>query len=237
MDASSWILLGTAASIGLLHTVIGVDHTLPFVVLARSQRWGLRKLWLVTGLCGIGHVLSSVVIGAIGIGAGVGVERVTHWDTSRGGVAAWLLVSFGIAYAIWGIYRSQRGSSHTHPHVHEDGTTHVHEHDHLGRHLHVHGERTVKSLTVMGLMVVLVLGPCEPLIPLLAAPAFAQDWAAVAAILVAFGGVTVAAMLALVTVGWYGMRWSGLQHLERHMHTFAGVAIAASGLAITWLGI
>ena len=44
-------------------------------------------------------------------------------------------------------------------------------------------------------------------------------------------------MLALVTAGHVGLRWRGIGWLERHMHAFAGVAIAASGLAIQLLGI
>ena len=65
MDDASLILLGTAASIGFGHTLVGVDHSLPFVVLARSQQWSLKKTWAVTGLCGVAHVGSSVLIGSV----------------------------------------------------------------------------------------------------------------------------------------------------------------------------
>ena len=62
------VLLGTAASIGLVHTLLGVDHSLPFVALGRAQGWSLKRTLAVTFGCGLAHVLSSVLIGAIGIG-------------------------------------------------------------------------------------------------------------------------------------------------------------------------
>src|SRR5690606_14515834 len=126
----AWLyLLGTAATVGCLHTLVGVDHTLPFVVLARANRWHLAKLWSVTAGCGLLHVLSSVVIGAVGIGLGVALERLAWIEELRGNLAAWMLIGFGAAYAVWGLVRAKRGRRHNHAHVHEDGTVHHHEHN------------------------------------------------------------------------------------------------------------
>jgi nickel/cobalt transporter (NicO) family protein len=241
MTDANIILLGTAASIGLFHTLVGVDHTLPFIVLARSQKWSLRKLWWVTGLCGLGHLLSSVLIGTIGIGLGVALDRLEWLEATRGGLAARLLIGFGLAYMIWGLVKSARAHRHSHVHHHDDGTVHLHEHDHEQQHVHVHGEKrmttTAKTATVMGLFVVFILGPCEALIPMLLAPAFERSWFVVAGVVLTFGGATLATMLTVVTVGWYGMRWRGMAVLERHLHAVAGFAIAASGLAIELLGV
>ena len=56
------ILLSTAVGIAFIHTLIGIDHSLPFVVLARAQRWTMRRLMAVTALCGLGHVLGSILL-------------------------------------------------------------------------------------------------------------------------------------------------------------------------------
>ena len=61
METSLEVLLFSAASIGFVHTLIGIDHSLPFVVLGRARGWSLRKVWSITFLCGFGHVLSSVL--------------------------------------------------------------------------------------------------------------------------------------------------------------------------------
>ena len=65
------ILVGSAASIGLVHTLLGPDHYVPFVAMSRANRWTLRRTLWVTAFCGLGHVLGSVVLGVVGIAAGI----------------------------------------------------------------------------------------------------------------------------------------------------------------------
>jgi len=237
MDDSATILLGSAAAIGLVHTLVGIDHSLPFVLLARSQRWSLKRLWAVTALCGAAHVLSSVVIGTVGIAIGVGVSRLELFEESRGGIGAWLMIGFGLAYASWGLYHSLRGKRHTHSHLHENGTIHAHEHDHVSRHQHVHAGSKRSHLTALGLFIIFVFGPCEALIPLLLVPAYEQHWLVMTVLVAVFGVCTIGTMLVLVTLGHLGLKWRGFAFLDRHMHVIAGLTIAASGLAINLLGI
>ena len=61
----SQILLLTAASIAFLHTILGPDHYVVFTAMGKARGWSLSKTLRVTVLCGIGHVLSSVIIGAV----------------------------------------------------------------------------------------------------------------------------------------------------------------------------
>ena len=69
------MLLVTAASIGFLHTLLGPDHYIPFIVMAKAQKWSMTKTALITVLSGAGHVLSSVVLGFVGIAFGVAVSQ------------------------------------------------------------------------------------------------------------------------------------------------------------------
>jgi len=230
MEPTTTILLTTAASIGFFHTLVGVDHSLPFVVLARSQGWSLKKLLGITALCGVAHVASSVVIGAVGIAMGAAAGQLAWIESSRGELAARLLIGFGLAYMIWGLYRSRRGHVHSHEHLHGHGQSQSHDHH----------AAPGKGLTVLGLFVVFVLGPCEALIPMVMAPSVERSWWLVAAVVAVFGTATLLTMLAMVTLGFLGLHLTthGLQErLERYMHAAAGFAIAASGLAIELLGI
>ena len=41
-DSTVFVLLGTTASLAALHAVLGVDHSLPFIVLGRARGWSLK---------------------------------------------------------------------------------------------------------------------------------------------------------------------------------------------------
>jgi nickel/cobalt exporter len=259
------LLVATAAGVGLVHTLIGPDHYLPFVVLARARGWSARRTAAITLACGGAHVLSSLLLAAIGIALGAGVTRLTGVESLRGELAAWSLVAVGTVYAAWGLHRALRGNRHVHlgppplahAHAHERGAAHshaheaphAHEHAHgSGRdHGHAHGEAPrccasspaadgARSLTPWALFLVFVLGPCEPLIPLLMAPAAAGSLAGSAAVALAFGGATLIAMVATVSVGLTGARLLPLGPVERYTHALAGLAILVSGLGVALLG-
>ncbi len=132
------MLCWTAASIGFVHTILGPDHYLPFVAMARVGKWSLRKTLIITLLCGLGHVLSSVVVGFVGIGAGAALLTIEALEGARGSLAGWMMLAFGLVYFVWGVRRAIRNRPHSHFHVHDDGTTHHHEHVHAEEHLHVH---------------------------------------------------------------------------------------------------
>jgi len=233
------VLLGTAVAIAAGHTAIGVDHTLPFIALGRANMWSLRKVLAVTTLCGIGHVLSSVVLGAVGIGLGAALERMLSIETLRGSWAAWMLIGFGGLFVVRGLFNAVRRTPHVHEHAHIDGTTHSHGHDHLqAAHLHPHAAAAGKSPTaVWSLFIIFAFGPCEPLIPLVMAPAALHRWSWGALVTLVFGAVTIAVMLALVTVGHLGLSRVRLGMFERHAELLAGLAIAASGVAIQAFGL
>ena len=92
------LLSVTALSIGFLHTLLGPDHYLPFIVLSQAKSWSIRKTMIITFLCGIGHVLSSVILGIIGIAVGISVNKLVSIESFRGNIAAWLFIAFGLVY-------------------------------------------------------------------------------------------------------------------------------------------
>jgi len=236
MGSDIILLCGTAASIGFIHTLLGPDHYLPFIALARARSWSLSKTAWITSLCGIGHVLSSVVLGLLGAFLGIRLVQLAAFEAIRGSFAAWLLIGFGFAYLVWGIRRAWRDRPHRHLHVHQDFTVHVHTHRHHGEHAHVH-DRGSQALTPWVLFVIFVLGPCELLIPLLMYPAAEQGLASMFLVASVFGAVTVGTMLAVVLVGVWGVSALTLGRLEPYGHALAGATVLFSGLGIQVLGL
>jgi sulfite exporter TauE/SafE len=232
------ILLVSAVSIGFFHTVIGIDHSLPFVVMGRARGWSLKKVLGLTFLCGLGHVLSSVVLGMAGISLGVALEKLEWIEASRGDLAAWLLIIFGFAYAGWAVARKRRAQEHAHAH---DGVVHAHTHEgepgQGDSHHHHVSSQDAASMTAWSLFIIFVLGPCEPLIPLLMVPAAKSGAWGVTIISLAFGLTTIGTMLVVVTIGYVGLQIPTSRKLEEHVDTLAGLAIASSGLAIKFFGI
>ncbi|MGB5872148.1 MAG: sulfite exporter TauE/SafE family protein [Bacteroidota bacterium] len=237
MPSEISILLTAAATIGLIHTVLGPDHYLPFIVMARAGRWSLRKTMLITALCGVGHVLGSVLLGAVGIGLGIAISQLEALETIRGGFAAWVLIAFGLVYTIWGLRWAYRRKPHQHLHVHEDGTYHMHKHVHAKEHAHVHAHEGSARLTPWVLFTIFVLGPCESLIPVLMYPAAKSSLPGLILVVGTFAVATVLTMLTIVGIATVGARRISMKPLERYTHAIAGATICLSGLAIQFLGL
>jgi sulfite exporter TauE/SafE len=174
----------------------------------------------VTFVCGLGHVLSSIVIGAVGIGFGAAVGNLVAIEKTRGDIASYLLIAFGLAYGIWGLWRGRKGHGHIHLHG--------------GKHL---DSSNTRSVTFWTLFIVFVLGPCEPLIPLLMFPAISYNWYGVFLVTVVFGAATIATMSAIVYAGIKGLGSVKTGLMERYIHALAGGIIAVSGMAIRLFGI
>ena len=233
-----WILAGTAVTIGLVHTVIGPDHYLPFVVISRARGWSLRKTLFVSLLAGIGHILSSVVLGFLGIALGIAVTRLKGVESVRGEVAAWLFIGFGFAYFLWGVRRAWKNKPHAHAHLHAPGQSHDHVHTHGdNEHIHVHGEEQKLNITPWVLFTIFVFGPCEPLIPLVMYPAARHSMTGVVMVTGAFGLTTILTMLTIITLSSWGTSFIRLGKLERYSHALAGLVIFISGLGMRFLGL
>jgi sulfite exporter TauE/SafE len=236
MDNSITLLSVTAISLGFFHTLLGPDHYLPFIVISQAKKWSLRKTMWITFLCVLGHVLSSVVLGLIGIAVGISVTRLVHVESFRGNIAAWLFIAFGLVYMIISTRNLLRNRKHTHPHHHLDSDNHVHEHDHHKGHTHFHENDVVKT-TPWILFLIFVFGPCEPLIPILMYPAAKSNIAGSVIVSVLFSVVTIATMMSIVMVFKLGLNKIDLKPIEKYSHLIAGAMIFFSGLAIQFLGL
>jgi nickel/cobalt exporter len=237
MSNELWVLILAAASIGFFHTLFGPDHYLPFIVMSKSGQWSLRKTSLITFLCGLGHVLSSVLLGFVGVAFGIAVTKLEILESFRGNLAAWLLIAFGLVYFIWGARRAWRNKAHHHLHSHKNADDHEHSHSHHTGHVHAHVEKGKKSMTPWVLFTIFIFGPCEPLIPLLMYPAARGGFWNIIIVTGVFAAVTIGTMMSVVLISAFGINFVPVLKLERYTHALAGATIFLCGMSIQFLGL
>ena len=203
------VLLASAASIAFLHTMMGPDHYLPFVSMAVARRWSWGKVLSITLICGSGHVLGSVLLGLLGIWLQAEAGDLVSIEGWRGDLAAWLLFSFGLVYLAWGIR-------------------------YAGRH-EVHRHSSTRPQWII--FIVFILGPCEPLIPLLMYPAAKASIAGVLLVTGVFALVTLMTMLVAVALSYYSIQKIHFCGMSRYEHALAGATISTCGASILFLGL
>jgi hypothetical protein len=103
-------LVAAAAGTGVLHTLLGPDHYLPLLAIARERGFGARRALRWTAAAGLLHCLGSAVVVPVAIGLGAGAAAFAGVQEFRSGAAAWLLVGIGLVLmgAAW--RRSRRPS-------------------------------------------------------------------------------------------------------------------------------
>ena len=230
-----YVLVMSAATLGVIHTLLGPDHYLPFIVLGRARKWTqTRTLW-ITFISGVGHVGGSVVLGLIGIAMGIGLHRLEAIEAGRGSLVGWMLIGFGLMYTGYGLFKYYRRGAHFHlpaslrPRSIRHRDLHLSESDlekdNAGR------------LTPWILFLIFVFGPCEVLIPMLIYPAANQSGFGVFLVALVFGIATVGTMMMVVWLGYRGVSFIRLRGREHLMHLFAGLVILMSGVGMQFLGL
>ncbi len=231
------ILSYTAITIGFLHALLGPDHYIPFIVMSKAGKWSKRKTIWITAVSGLGHVLGSIIIGAIGLTIGVALNIVEEIEAYRGTIAGWALISFGVIYFIWAVKNLIKNKSHIHSHTHSDGITHSHNHNHRHDHTHIHESKNSSTLTPWILFTIFVLGPCEALIPLLIYPAANISISGILIVILLFGVTTILTMLGMVLISLHGFSYLPLSKFEKYSHVLAGFIVILSGFSIQVIGL
>lgn len=218
MESSLTMLLATALTLGFVHTITGPDHYLPFAAISKTRNWSMAKTMWVVGVCGLGHVLGSIAIGLVGIGAGIFVGKLEFFEGVRGSLASWLLFSAGVVYTIWAIVHRIIHRNHTHSHGHSP----------LEKN---------QSVTFWVLFAIFVFGPCEPLIPLLMYPAAEMNTYAIVMVSLLFSLATIGTMMATTYLMIKGISLVRFHRLESYQHILAGLTLLISGAGIIFMGL
>lgn len=232
MSAELEILLLTAVSVSFLHTMAGPDHYLPFLALARARQWSFGRTVCWTLLCGCGHVWSSVLLGLGGAAIGWSLSKISRLESVRGGLAGWVLLAFGFLYALWGLWRANQNRRHKHFDLQADGSLYVFEH----RHGQPVSPGDSHRVTPWVMFLVFLLGPCEPMIPLLYFPAAKNSLTGMIALVVVYTVCTLAAMVLMVGFGFFGLSFFKTEKLERYMHALGGLTLFLCGAGMVVLG-
>jgi len=208
------VLLISAISVAFFHA-LAPDHWLPFVALAKGSRWPMRKLAWVTTLAGIAHVTSSLLLGLLGLWAGLAIHHLEGAEVWRGRAGIWLLIGFGVAYAVWGFKHAQ----HPHPHISVKDVA-----------------KAYASKRIWMLFAIMVFGPCEPLIPLMFL-ASERGVPTVWAMSGVFSLVTVAMVVGQSCLSYAGVRLIQAPWMERYAHALAGLVIVLTAIFVMAVGI
>jgi uncharacterized membrane protein YqjE len=153
-------------------------------------------------------------------------------ETIRGGLAAWILLAFGLIYCIWGIIKGRQNSKHKHFDVYDDGSIYVFEH----KHGEVVSPKERHRLTPWVMLLIFVLGPCEPMIPLLYYPAAKNSLYAMFLLIIVYTAFTLVTMVVMVTMGYYSFSLLKTNKLERYMHALGGLTIFICGSGMVLMG-
>jgi hypothetical protein len=218
------LLLIAAGTVGFLHSILP-DHWVPLAVIGRTQRWSIGRVAGVSFLASIGHVVTSIAIGAII--AVVGLQFRSTFETQQGHIVGVVLIATGIGFLVWGLL----GGGHGHDHSHSHEYPHGHDHADSG-----HSPSTAqKSLMRRFGGIVIPFGaaasPDLTILPIFLA-ASAVGTGAVIGVLTTFSIVTLATFVVLtVAATMLGYQIKG-EWLEKHGNTITAFVLLAIGVAV-----
>ena len=217
MDQGILILALSALGIGAFHAFIGPDHYLPFVAMAQTRKWSRTRTFWVVSICGVGHVLSSILLGFVFIAVGYALDHFQFWEGRRGDLAAWLLFLSGIGYTIWAMFRLARKKKHGHTHFPNE-------------------KSDKNTMTFWILFTVFLFGPCEPLAALLYT-ASEQSTSSMILIALLFALSTICVMIIMTFLLLRGFKYLQAHKFEKYQHIIAGITLALCGAGILFLGL
>jgi|GEM_PF-240261 len=105
------LICGLALVVGFVHS-LAPGHWLPVVFLVRSRKWGGQQAFFAAVVAATGHVVSSVILGAMVFVAGDRVFGISWHELE--GYSGYFLAGFGIIYSVFS-FRKHR-SCHGHEH-------------------------------------------------------------------------------------------------------------------------
>lgn len=203
----------STASVAVLHA-LAPDHWMPFATIARVQKWPKSRLLWVTFIAGVGHVAISIIFSIIGIALGFSLSKLKGVEGHRGEVALWLLIGFGLAYMIWGIKQAK-----------------------AKKYRDIDAEKLkAKTVATWTIFAVLVLGPCEPFVPLIFL-GYNYGYVGLLSVSIIFSVITIAMMLLQSLFAFMGLELIRSDFAERYSHALAGLVIALTGIFVMAMGI
>jgi Na+-transporting NADH:ubiquinone oxidoreductase subunit NqrB len=199
------ILLGSLL-LSAIHALIP-NHWLPLVAIGRAEGWQRGETLFVTGITGLAHVTSTILIGIL---AGLlGYELSTRYASVASVVAPAILIGLGVIYLLLDVFLRRR--QHGHFQTRERG----------GR---------VSRLSLVGsLSLGMFFSPCIE-IEAYYFTAGTLGWQGIIAVSLVYLVVTVAGMVVLVDLGLKGAARIQSHFLEHHEKAVTGFLLIGLGV-------
>jgi hypothetical protein len=199
------ILLGSVL-LSAIHAFIP-NHWIPLVAIGRSEGWSRSETLTFTGITGLAHVTSTILIGVV---AGLlGHELSTRYAALASVVAPAVLIGLGLIYLV--LEFTGRRHSHSHFEIPEP-------------------ERGVSRFSlVASLSAAMFFSPCIE-IEAYYFTAGALGWPGIIAVSLVYLVVTVGGMVVLVDLGLKGAARIQSHFLEHHERAVTGLLLVGLGV-------
>jgi len=224
--ASTGVLLFlSSCATAIIHALIP-DHWLPFVLMARTEKWSQRRTVMLVALAGLIHVMVSFAVAAavILLGSSPARHLADRAGTSLELLAGLLLVLFGVVYGVSAHRREARAHSHGGGGT-QDPPAHIHAHGHLLERW-FHG-----AISAGALVAIIGVSPCVLLQPILFGAA-AQGTLVMIATASGFAVCTLGTMIGVTMAAGHGMRHLDLPFFTRYGDLLSGLLIAGIGIYV-----
>jgi ABC-type nickel/cobalt efflux system permease component RcnA len=226
------LLIGAVVAVGVLHTIVP-DHWVPITLIARAQGWSARETALAALRAGTGHVVSTLLIGAIVWIAGAAFA--TRFGNVVSIASSLALIGFGAWIGIGALRELRDGHGHDHGLEHHSGG---HEdHDSATWHrtaddgetsppMHEHKQKTSSRTALL-----LILGS-SPMVE--GIPAFfaagKYGFGLIAIMSIAFAISTIVTYIVLCVYSTAGLQRVNLGSFEQYGEVISGAFIALVGV-------
>lgn len=199
-------VLISSVALSIVHAAIP-NHWMPLVAVGNTERWSMRETLAATGIAGLAHVLSTILIG-VAIGwAGYALYSEYEWLIYS--IAPSILIVLGIIYLVL-----DRRSGHHHHHHFEEV---------------IQKENVSRASLIGSLTLAMFFSPCLELESYYFTAGM-HGWGAIVAVSVVYLVVTVGGMLLLVYLGMKGIRKFDLDFLEHHEKAITGWILIVIGI-------
>ncbi len=198
------IILGSIL-LSVVHASIP-NHWLPLVAMANTERWSRLEALTATGIAGLAHTLSTIIIGIV-VGL-IGYELSARYSTLISIIAPSLLVLLGIVYLIPGV---------------------GHTHHNLPSQIQKPANKRKFSI-IFTLALAMFFSPCIE-IEAYYFSAGALGWVGIGTVSAIYLLVTVSGMLLLVDFGLRGVKKFKSHFLEHHEKKITGTILIILGIS------
>jgi hypothetical protein len=213
----AFAVLLAAVGVGFGHAVLP-DHWVPLAVLARTQRYSLRRTLRLSTAAAITHVIVSLALGAILIMIGLQFRATVqhHQDIAVGG----LLALTGVVFVVMELAGRRGGHGQGHGHGHSHG--------------HGHGSTTssrTRHLAAVMIPFGAAASPDLTILPVFLAASAIGTAAAVGSV-IAFAIVTAATIVGLTvtaTIAGYQVRGGWV---DKYANVITALALLVIGILI-----